>query len=222
MNIATARRVGRPAWINARTIGGVVLFAISLALGQRILTSAEPVQLVWAAARDLPQDSVLSSADIRLERVTLPVELFARYVSNDIPLEGQVVTRPIAEGELVAADWIGEASLGGATRAMTIPIAPEHALGGDLKPGDRVDVYATFNPGDARASTSALARAVEVIDVVTSGGFTVQDDLVAGVTVAIEPEDAARLAFAIRTGEIDLVKVIGEVGVTDSRSDSFP
>ena len=199
-----------------------MLFAISLALGQRILVTGQPVQLIWAAARDLPQDAVVAAEDLRIERVTLPPELLARYISGDVPLEGRVVTRPIAEGELVAARWVSEVNTGGASRAITIPVAPEHALGGDLKPGDRVDVYATFNPGDARASTSALARAVEVIDVVTSGGFAVEDDLVVGVTVAIDPEDAARLAFAIRTGEIDLVKVIGEVGVDGTQADSFP
>ena len=222
MSVAAARRIGRPAWVNARTVGGLVLFALSLALGQRILAAGQEVQLLWAAARDLPQDAVLDADDVRLARVTLPADLLAHYVSEAVTLEGQVVTRPIAEGELVAAGWVVEVGAEGATRAITIPVAPEHALGGDLRPGDRVDVYATFNPGAARASSSLLARAIEVIDVVTSGGFAVEDDLLVGVTVAIDPEDAARLAFAIRTAEIDLAKVIGPVGADSPGADPFP
>jgi Flp pilus assembly protein CpaB len=127
-------------------------------------------------------------------------------------MTGAMVTRPLAEGEMVHLEWlVAEGSVVDG-RAITIPVTPEHAVGGILRPGDRVDVLATFDAADSRARTLLLASAVEVTDVTTAGGFVADDATVTGVTVITAAQDAARLAFAIRSGEIDLVKVIGSPG----------
>ena len=94
--------------------------------------------------------------------------------------------------------------------SMTIPVTPEHAVGGTLRPGDVVDVYATFNAADLRARTELVVEGAEVLDVVTAGGLVVSDDSMIGVTVAIDPDAAGALAGAIRTAEIDLVRVAGD------------
>lgn len=95
---------------------------------------------------------------------------------------------------------------------MTIPVTPEHAVGGRLRAGDRVDVYATFDSGDDRARTSLLVRGVEVLDVVETGGLVAGEESVVGLTVAVTPSEAARLAFAIRTAELDVALVAGAAG----------
>ncbi len=132
-------------------------------------------------------------------------------------LEGAILTRAVGAGELIAADWISSTE-SAASRSMTIPVAPEHAVGGDLRPGDRIDVYATFDPGDIRAKTSLLLRGAEVLEVVTAGGLTLGEDALVGITVAISPEDSARVAFAVRTAEIDIVRVVGAVGTTGTET----
>ena len=46
----------------------------------------------------------------------------------------------------------------------TVPIAPEHALGGALEPGDRVDVLGSFDKGTEAAKTLTVAAGAQVVD----------------------------------------------------------
>ena len=52
----------------------------------------------------------------------------------------------------------------------------------------------------------------------TAGGLTLGEDALVGITVAISPEDSARVAFAVRTAEIDIVRVVGAVGTTGTET----
>jgi hypothetical protein len=53
-----------------------------------------------------------------------------------------------------------------------------------------------------------------VVGVVEAGGLVLNEEAKIGITVAVSPEEATRLAFAIRTGELDVVRVVG----TDDRA----
>ena len=218
MDVAPARRVERPSWINLRTILGLVLFCTSVVLGRNVLAQGPPVDVLWAAGTDLPAGSVLDADDLVPIDVTLDAGTLQHYVTTARDLGGAVLMRPVAAGELIAAEWLAEGSQARQGRTMTIPISPEHAVGGTLRPGDLIDVYATFNAGDSRARTTLLARAVEVIGVVTADGFAIEEESVVGLTVAVTPETAGRLAFAIRSGELDLVRVTGPDGASGSSS----
>ena len=206
MDAPLARRIERPSWVNARTLLGLTLFAIALFGGQRVLQAGSQTVPVWAAARDLSAGETLSIADLRVADVRLPSDLLDRYARSATSLEGLVTTRAFGAGELIARRWVSaeEVPLGS---AMTIPVTPEHAVGGDLRPGDLVDVYATFNAADLRARTELVVQGAEVLEIVSAGGLVVSDDSMVGVTVAIDPDAAGALAGAIRRAEIDLVRV---------------
>ncbi len=211
MEIPAARRLERPAWINLRTILGLTLFAIAFVTGQRVLTTGSTTVPVWIAARDLPAGAVLGPTDLRPAEVNLPPELTGTYVSATQDLTGSVLTRTVRRGELLAGTWVSSSppSTGG---AITIPLSREHAVGGALRPGDLVDVYATFDAGDLRSRTDLIVREAEVLEVVSSGGLVAGDDSLVGVTIAIDPDAGAEVAGAIRTAEIDLVRVSGSAG----------
>ncbi len=209
MDALQARRLRRPSWVNLRAALGLLLFCGALLAGQRVLEGAKTTVLVWAATRDLAQDTPLTPADVAPAEVRLPGHVATRYASATKDLDGVVLLRPLAAGELIPIAWLADGPSAEAGRSITIPTTPEHAVGGDLSPGDRVDVYGTFNSGDARARTSLLVRAVEVVDVTRAGGLVVGEEAIVGVTVAVTPVEAARLAFAIRTAEIDIAKVVG-------------
>lgn len=211
MDVPYARRVSRPTWVNARTVGGVLLFCLAFLAGRQVLDAQRETVLVWAAAHDVPPDTVLGADDLRLVEARLPSPQLSHYVVGESSLEGMIVTRALRAGELIPGNWVAPAAPSGTDRTMTIPVAIEHANGGVLAPGDRIDVFATFDAGDPRARTQMLLRAVEVHDVVTAGGL-VEDEAVVGVTVSVTAEEAGRLAFAIRTGDIDVARVIGAGG----------
>ena len=207
MDVAVARRAERPTWLNGRTLLGAALLAASLVGGHRVMEQANVTVGIWATTKDLPAGARLTADALRASQVRLEPEVIDHYVSVSESLEGAVLTRPMRRGELVAAGWLSTGDAAAAGRSITIPVSPEHALGGTLRPGDRVDVYATFDAGDVRARTILLIRDIEVMDVVTTGGLVLDERSIVGVTVSLDPEEAARTAFAIRTGEIDLVRV---------------
>ena len=217
MQIAQAARTARPSWVNLRTVLGVALFAVALLGGNRILAASKTTVDVWVAAHDLPQDAVIAPGDLEPAAVKLPTDLLAAYAPAGEALEGRVITRPIHAGELVATSWLASSATPSGARSITIPVEPEHAVGGALRSGDRVDVLATFNSGDVRARTTVLARGVDVVETVKAGAIGFGDEALVGITLSVSPQEAARLAFAIRTGEIDVVRVDGPAAAT-SRS----
>jgi Flp pilus assembly protein CpaB len=225
VDVPRARRLARPGWANLRTILGLLLFVAALMIGRSILEGARTTIEVWAAAADLRGDEPLAPDDLVPAEVKLPPDVAAAYAAATDDLDGAVLMRPVAAGELIPRAWISTGAPATAGRSMTIPVTPEHAVGGRLRPGDRIDVYATFDSGDARARTAVLVRGVEVLDVVEAGGLVVGEESVVGLTVAVTPSEAARLAFAIRTAEVDVALVSGssdEEAAATVRAEDFP
>ncbi len=167
---------------------------------------------VWAAARDLASDGPLSEEDVAMVEVNLPGSVIDRYVLATTDIDGAILTASVGAGELIPASRLATELESETARAMSIPIEPEHAVGGDLGPGDRVDILSTFSSGDLRAKTIVLLRGALVLETVQTTSMALGDGQVIGLTISVSPEDAPRLAFAIRTGEIDVVKVSGSVG----------
>lgn len=225
MDVPAARRLEKPVWLNGRTIFGLLLFCGAVLGGQQLIQVSSATTLVWSAAHDLAQDTVLGPGDLQTVEVRLPGSLAGHYLGSDELVNGEVVTRAVLAGELIHSGWLAEHSSGGEGRSMTVPISPEHAVGGDLRAGDRVDVYATFDAGDARARTTLLARDIQILRVVTAGGFALDEEAVVGLTVSVSPDEASRLAFAIRTAELDVVRITGDASAPTSstiRAGDFP
>lgn len=207
MDVPQARQVARPAWLNSRTVLGALLFALAVLGGARALQSARATVPVWTAARDLPAGAQLIPEDLRPARVNLPTDLLARYAAPTTVLKGAVLTDAVHEGELIAVGSLTRGEPAERGRSITIPIAAEHPLGSELRQGDRIDVLATFDPDDPRARTVPVARDIEVLDLVSAQGLVGSEGSIVGVTVAVTPQQAANIAFAIHTAEIDLARV---------------
>ncbi len=188
---------------------GLLLFSVAFFGAQRLIAGARATVPVLVAARDLPTDHTLTAADLVRAEVALPPELMTRYALASRDLAGVSLSRPVAEGEMIALSWVAEGRYVGEGRALTIPITAEHAVGGDLQTGDRVDILATFDSGEVRARTVLVAGGVEIVNPVEAGGLVTGEASVIGVTVAVTPEQAAELTFAIRSADLDVVRVEG-------------
>ena len=205
--VARARRFETPAWVNGRTILGLLLFAASFVAGQRILASADETVGIWAARRDLRLGETLDATDLQRIQVRMPDDLLDRYATSVERVDGGALLHPVRAGELISLDWVGTGVAARAGRSMTIPVSPEHAVGGRLRVGDRVDVFATFDAGDVRAKTVLVVRGAAVVGTVDAGGLITGEEATVGVTIATTQPEAARLVFALRAGEIDLARV---------------
>jgi Flp pilus assembly protein CpaB len=193
--------------VDARLVVGLLLVALSVLGGLRLASTSDQTVAVYAAARDLPAGHVLTPGDLRTTRIQAAGDVLDGLVpvTTRRPPIDRVLRFPLAEGGLV-----GAASIGGVTRAgreITVPIAPEHALGGALQPGDRVDVLASFDKGTGDAKTLTVAAGAQVVDVVHADGlFGQREGQLTALTISVKPDDVVFVAFAVRNAELDIVR----------------
>jgi Flp pilus assembly protein CpaB len=218
MQIAEARRLAsRPDWLNLRTALGLVLFLMSLFTGSAVLRSAEAGVAVWAAGRDLPEGEPLSPSDLEVVTVRLPHEQLASYLGSATPLDGLVLLRPLRQGELLPAAWVTDDDIG-SSRSIAVSLTSDHAVGGALKPGDRVDVFATLRSPRGQTRTTLLIGGAEIEGLLRSDEMLMDGDSFAGITLSVPPEEAAKIAFAVRTADIDVVQVRGTSAASTATS----
>jgi Flp pilus assembly protein CpaB len=206
MDIPEARRLERPAWLNGRTVLGLVIFALAFLGAQRAIEAQRTTTPLWVATRDLATGQMLMPSDLSVVEAVLPGDQSTGYALASTDLAGSIVGRPVGAGELVPLSAVSTGDAAGPGRAMTVPVEAEHAVGGEVGPGDLVDVYATFEEQGSKARTILLLRSTEVLSVMRAGGL-VQEEASVGLTLSVSPEDAGRLAFAVRTATIDVVRV---------------
>lgn len=208
IEVPQARRLERPRWVNARTVAGLLLFSVSMIAGQWSLGAGEAPARFWAASGDiLPGESLESQHLVAIE-ADLPPDAAQLYALGSTEITGAYVTSRISAGQLIPLDAVTEAPPAG-SRQMTVPVEPEHAVGGDLRPGDVVDILVTLEAGRTTARTSVLISGAEVLGIVDAGGAFGAAGQPVGVTIAVSADDAPKLALAVRTGAIDIVRAVG-------------
>ena len=161
-----------------------------------------PPIAVVAAVAPVPRGSVLT--ETVLEVVTLPSRFAPPGAIRDLArATGRIVVADIAAGEVVTLLHLAgsrsgpTASLVGAgMRAVEIPVAS--AVG--VRPGDLVDVIATFGGGGAHTEVAGEALEVLVVDRggggASFGGAASAPSGGVGLIVLVTPDVAERLAFA--------------------------
>jgi Flp pilus assembly protein CpaB len=156
----------------------VLVATRDVAVGERVGAGAVAVQRLPAAL--IPPDALSALDEAGGKTAVVPV------------FRGQaVLSRQLAsDGRKGAA-----ALLPPGTRGIAVPAGPAAAR---LSKGDAVDVLATFDPASANAAgqepTFAVAEAAMVVDVAGES-----------ITVAVGPEEAKRVAFAIAHGAVTVV-----------------
>jgi Flp pilus assembly protein CpaB len=98
----------------------------------------------------------------------------------------------------------------GDERAISIPIDSAHGLIGQLRPGDRVDVYVGLNVGEAGGSRSVLGLLAPnqlVLEAPSEGGGggPGAGNASSNIVLKVKTTHAAKLAFAADNGKIWLV-----------------
>jgi Flp pilus assembly protein CpaB len=196
--------------IDARLVVGLLLVALSVIGGLRLAASSDETVAVYTAARDLPADHVLVAGDLRVTRINADDEVLAGLISatgGNPPLH-RVLKSSVSKSGLVATAVLGGVESTG--REITVPISSDHALGGALEMGDRVDVLASFDKGTELAKTLTVASGARVAAVVHADGlFGQREGELTALTLSVAPDDVVFLAFAVRNGEVDVVRANG-------------
>ncbi len=201
----------RPWWSHVSAghaliaIVGVLAFLLNLA----VLRGATRSELFAVAARDIPSGARLTPDLVRFVELSGPPELTSRLIGEaDIETEaGSVFAHPISSGDPIPhAVLIGPASVDG-HRAMSIPIGVEHAAGGRIVAGDRVDVVAV-DAGVGRFVASDL----EVISVPESTRGALGSSGTYFVVVSVDADTALELATALADQDLEVIQATGAAG----------
>jgi Flp pilus assembly protein CpaB len=193
--------------VDTRLVVGLVLVVVSVAGGLALFSAADHTVPVLAASRDLAAGHVVAARDVQVARVRVDPGVLHGLVRGEHKdaLIGKVLLQPVAGNGLIASSVVGRQ--GSTAHEMTVPIISEHALGGSLRVGDRVDVLATFAKGGKDARTLTIVHQAQVADVVRTKGILGEraGDLSA-LTLAVNADEAVYLAFASHTAELDVVR----------------
>ena len=177
---------------------------------------------VIVAAHALPAGRILRPADLTHTGLAGSAQVLATFMpSNEESLVvGHALKTPVAAGAPIPQAAL--ASARGAGDSLTLAVPALHALAGQLAPGDRVTVLATFTSANGQAQTRAIARNLEVLAVGSASGFAASAQTIP-ITVALpNPSLASVLALANEAGKLDLLREGGAAAAAPIPNVSAP
>lgn len=213
-----AARLRGPRWLDGRLALGVLLLLLSVVTGATVVGRADSTTPVYALRRALAAGVTLTVDDVHVVRARLLDDTAGRYVSGTgaSPV-GRVLARPVGLGELLPYAALVEAGRVPPARRVMVAVDGLHVPRG-LTAGDRVDVFVSYGAEGRPTVTRAVLRRVLVVGVSRDGGALAGGSGVqAGVEVEVAPAQAGPLVLAVRSGRVDLVRVVtgaqpGDVG----------
>ena len=164
---------------------------------------------VIVAAHTLPAGRILRAADLSHSGLAGSSAILATFVParEQSLLIGHALRTPVAAGAPIPAAALASGRSAGDSITLALPAL--HALAGQLAPGDRVTVLATYTGSNGQAQTKAVARNLEVLAVGSASGFDANAQTIP-VTVALpDPSLASALALANEAGKVDLLRESG-------------
>ena len=195
------RRLARPL-----PLIGALLIIVALTGYWSVYSSTTGRTPVLVASHDLQAGAVLRPSDLRTAELAGDAGTIASLVPER-ELEtvlGQELAAPVPQGAPLARASVASGRPKAAAFTLVVPAL--RALGGALRPGDRVTVLATFDSG-AGGQARAIARGLRVLTVGAAPEGLDRASASIPVTVALsDPSLAAGLALANTEGKLDLLR----------------
>ncbi len=206
--LGPARRRGLASRLSTGHVVMVLAGLLGALLTMNVLRTADRTRPVLVAARELAPGTVIDAGSVRVARVHADGAILATLLDARSPsaVTGRVTVAHVAAGSLLTKDAIRAAGAGAAPRAMSFPIPLSRAVGGALDVGDRVDVLAVQH-NSGRGGYVATDVPVLAFTTHSGGPLHAADD--ASITIAVDPAAAQRVAAALETGSITLVRATG-------------
>lgn len=183
-----------------------VVVILAFVLNLLVLRDRSATTLVAVADQPLTTGSVLTPDSIRFVPIESGFEGIGNLVSEDAlaGYEGWVLDRAIAEGGLIDTSALVQPGDGSGLRSMSVPIDLEHAAGGSLVAGDRVDVISV-----AEGVPVFVATDLEVSGVAEQASGSIGAVSNYHVVLSVTADQALALAAALDSGSIDIVRSTG-------------
>jgi Flp pilus assembly protein CpaB len=154
--------------------------------------------------------SVVVSDSLSKTTTVQQANLQVGALSSAAGLAGKVATRDIYPGEqITAGDFASGADplrgqLTGDQRAIAVPMDSAHGLIGEVRAGDKVDVLASFNAGQATTGTNQpdLHTLVQNVLVLQAPSSAATNNTTQNLTIRVTAAQAAQIAFAADNGKV--------------------
>lgn len=172
---------------------------------------------VIVANADLRPGTFLSSTTVAIRDVPRAFLHADAVLAEDWnAMSGRVLSHAIRSGEPVLRSHLAQeigagfsSQLRTGTRALTFPVDEESSIAGMLAPGDRIDIFFTTSSNNESVTLPLLTNvAVIATGIRTATNASYLDERRDGryttVTVAVTPEDAAKIAHAQDAGKITI------------------
>jgi Flp pilus assembly protein CpaB len=203
----------RPRRIDLRAVMGLLLLLVAVVGSLSFWSASSNTRPVLVAARDLPAGATLNASDLAIARVRVDDAIYQAAVPAEqmASVVGKALADPLhAQQLLVRAQISNQPPLGPDQMALTIGISPESAVGGQLRPGDAVQVLLTTNKGTPAVHTMVVLPRATIYDVgydqetvaVNTGGSDQRS--ISWLTLIVTPEEAVQLGQAKWAGELDV------------------
>lgn len=189
-----AQRLRRWRWSDTRLWLGVVLIAVSVLIGSRVMATSEQTTTAWRATRDLAPGAAPA-----VEPVTVALGVLSdAYASGSVPPVGRMRVA-VPAGTLLPADAV-IVDPEPEHRLVTVGVEPLHAPVG-LAAGDVVDVWASAaDTGAARLVRSAVLVHEVAAELDGASGRL-------AIVLEVPPTDVGALVGAGHGSVLDLVLV---------------
>lgn len=182
-----AGRIRRPSWRDPRLGIGIVLVALSVALGTWAVSAAGRTVPVWSASRTITPGESLEG----LVALEVPPHMVENYISAEEPPEG-VSDRVIGAGELIPASAVVTAT---DLDIRTVVVTSDGELSPLVVPGTRVDLW--LSPDDGEPAFAVLEDIVVRSLVESSSAFASQG---ASVELVLESQQVGTVITAMNDG----------------------
>ncbi|MBZ5740115.1 hypothetical protein [Nocardioides mangrovi] len=149
-SVPAATRATTPGWRDPRLWIGLLIVALSVVAGSRLLASADDTVAVWAVAADAGAGAELTDADLVVHRVRFADgdDLSAYYAADDeLPATLRLV-RAVGAGELLPRAAVGAADAPSDVVELPVGVDPAQ-VPPSVRAGSVVDVYLLGGKGDA-------------------------------------------------------------------------
>ena len=183
-----------------------VVVILAFVLNLLVLRDRSSTTLVAVARQPLTTGSVLGSDSIRFVPVDSDFESLDHLITEEslASYEGWVLDRAIAEGGVLDSSSLVQPGDSSGLRSMSVPVDREHATGGTLVAGDRVDVISVVDgvPG-------FVATDLEVTGVADAASGAIGAVSSYHVVLSVSAEQALALAAALDSGSLEIVRSTG-------------
>jgi hypothetical protein len=167
------RSTRRRFWFDPRFAIGLVLVVASVVGVWAIVAATDRSVTVYAARGALSVGDRIDAADLTVARVRLDSAGQMYVTPKRMPVDGLVVTRTVAAGELVPVSAVGTQAGASVT---SVVVAVQSKLAGSLGPGSVVDVWGAretaqgqFGPPSVIVGSASVVRVIESTGLIADG-----------------------------------------------------